>query len=476
VNVANAAENEAQFSQQGHNTFRGRGNQEPITMLAAYLATLRTFQRNVWLYFIAISLIGFTVDGGIYSVVFNLFLLRLGYGPEFVGQVNSVGLLAFAICSLPAGALGSRFGNRQAMIIGLALMMTSSILLSFSEAVTTSWREPWIFTVYCFFHSSIAIFFVNTAPFLMASTSEDQQSHAFSIQSAMISAAAFVGSMAGGILPGIFANTTGLSLEVATPYRYPLLIAGLTINIGILALFLAQEKKRNPRKPLPSRPRRLYPSFFRVPRFNRIQWQNLDRNFLKLVLVVSSIRVFQITGMAVLMTFFNVYMDDGLGAPTAQVGLLTGLGRLLAVPVVLTMPLLSARWGNRDLSAGASLSAVLFLLPVAFIPTWWAAGIGYMGVMAGSSIRYTSFLIYIMAMIKPEQRSLMSGINEMTAGLGFAVMALIGGYIIVNQGYQTLFLLGAGLTFVGTVIFWGYFRNFAMAKTPLREVAVTEPG
>ncbi|MEZ4674145.1 MAG: hypothetical protein R2932_07890 [Caldilineaceae bacterium] len=69
-------------------------------MLAAYIATLRAFQRNVWLYFFAISLIGFTVDGGIFSVVFNLFLLRMGYGPEFVGQVNSVGLLAFAICSL----------------------------------------------------------------------------------------------------------------------------------------------------------------------------------------------------------------------------------------------------------------------------------------------------------------------------------------------------------------------------------------
>jgi predicted MFS family arabinose efflux permease len=210
---------------------------------------------------------------------------------------------------------------------------------------------------------------------------------------------------------------------------------------------------------LQPRPRRTYPSFFRVPRFGRINLQNIDRNFIKLVLVVSSIRFFQIAGMAVLMTFFNVYMDDGLGAPTSQVGLLTGLGRLLAVPIVLTMPVLSARWGNRDLSVGASMSAVLFLLPLAFIPTWWAAGIGYMGVMAGSSIRYTSFLIYVMSMIKPEQRSFMSGINEMTAGLSFAGMALIGGYIIVNQGYQTLFLLGAALTFVGTLIFWGYFRT-----------------
>jgi len=442
-------------------------------MFAAYLATLRTFERNVWLYFAAIGLIGFTVDGGIYSVVFNLFLLRLGYGPEFVGQVNSAGLLAFALCSLPAGALGGRIGNRRAMIIGLCIMMVSSLLVTSSEFVAIAWREPWIFATYCLFHSSIALFFVNTAPFLMASTSEAQQNHAFSIQSAMISGAAFAGSMTGGFLPGVFANLFGISLVEALPYRYPLLIAGITLNFGIIALFWAKdEPSTKSSHPLQPRPRRSYPSFFRVPRFGRIKGQPIDRTFLKLLLVVSGIRFFQIAGMAVLMTFFNVYMDAGLGAPTSQVGLLTGLGRLLAVPMVLMMPLLSQRWGNRDLSTAASLSASLFLLPVAFIPTWWAAGIGYMGVMAGSSIRYTSFLIYVMSMIKPEQRSFMSGINEMTAGLSFAGMALVGGYIIVNQGYQMLFLLGALFTLVGTMIFWAYFRTIPQGMRIREEVKI----
>ncbi|MEZ4674144.1 MAG: MFS transporter [Caldilineaceae bacterium] len=344
------------------------------------------------------------------------------------------------------------------MIVGLGIMMLSSLLLTMSEAISPTLRQPWLFGSYSLFHSSIAIFFVNTAPFLMGTTTESQQNHAFSIQSAMISMAAFVGSMAGGVFPGIFATQWELSLDGATPYRYPLLIAGLVLNGGIIALLLTKDEPTIARA-IPPRPRRTYPSFFRVPRFGHTPPESIDQDFIKLAIIISFVRFFQIAGMAVLMTFFNVYMDNGLGAPTSQVGLLTGLGRLLAVPIVLCMPLLSARWGNRDLSVGASLSAVLFLLPVAFIPTWWAAGIGYMGVMAGSSIRYTSFLIYVMAMIKPEQRSLLSGINEMTAGLSFAGMALIGGYIIVNQGYQTLFLLGALLTLVGTVIFWGYFRS-----------------
>ncbi len=76
-------------------------------MLGSYLAALRGLHRNVRLYFVATALLGFSIDGGIYSVVFNLYLVRLGYGPEFIGVVNSVGLLVFALSSLPAGALGA---------------------------------------------------------------------------------------------------------------------------------------------------------------------------------------------------------------------------------------------------------------------------------------------------------------------------------------------------------------------------------
>ncbi len=440
-------------------------------MLSSYLTTLRAFPRTVWLYFAAMSLIGFTVDGGIYSVVFNLFLLRLGYGPEFVGQINSVGLLAFALCSLPSGLLGARLGNRNAMIIGLFTLMGSSLLLALSEFVPHTWRAYWLMGFYIGYHSSIAIFFVNTAPFLMANTRETERSHAFAIQSAMISLAAFAGSLLGGFLPGLFAAQTGMTLAAATPYRYPLLIASVMLSVGIGALWWVKEDKiiapNTPAVPPPLPPRRTYPTSFRVPRFPAFTLRNVERGFLTLVVVISLIRILQIAGMAVLSTFFNVYMDDGLSAPTAQVGLITGLGRLLAVPIVLLMPVLAGHWGHRNLVTGASLGAVLCLLPLAFIPEWWAAGLGYTGVIAGSSIRYTSFMIFIMAMIKPEQRSFMSGLSEMTAGLSFAGMAWLGGYIIVNQGYQMLFFVAASATLLGTLLFWGYFRT----QQPVQRVA-----
>jgi hypothetical protein len=42
-------------------------------------------------------------------------------------------------------------------------------------------------------------------------------------------------------------------------------------------------------------------------------------------------------------TFLNVYLDDHLHVPTAQIGLLMAVGQIVAVPAALLMPLLVVR-------------------------------------------------------------------------------------------------------------------------------------
>ena len=86
-------------------------------MVAAYVQALRGSHRNVRLLLTNSALLGFAIDGGIYSVIFNLYVLRLNFGPEFVGQVNSVANLVFAFGSLAAGWLGMRFGARRICLI-----------------------------------------------------------------------------------------------------------------------------------------------------------------------------------------------------------------------------------------------------------------------------------------------------------------------------------------------------------------------
>src|ERR1043166_5020670 len=92
------------------------------TLFRTYVQTLQLCNRQVRSYLCAEGLSGFTVDGGIYAVVFNLYLLRLGYGPTFIGAVNAAGLLTFGLWSLPAGLPGGGWGSRRMLLVGLGRM------------------------------------------------------------------------------------------------------------------------------------------------------------------------------------------------------------------------------------------------------------------------------------------------------------------------------------------------------------------
>ena len=59
-------------------------------MFASYLQKMRLFSRSTWLYLVSSAAIGFGYMG-IAGVLLNLYLVRLGYGPEFAGLIFATG-------------------------------------------------------------------------------------------------------------------------------------------------------------------------------------------------------------------------------------------------------------------------------------------------------------------------------------------------------------------------------------------------
>lgn len=402
-----------------------------------YLHVLRDFNRDVRLYLITTMLIGLTVDGGVYTVLFNLYLLRLGYGPEFVGLVNGSGMLVFALCCLPAGTFSGRLGNRRMMIVGLTLLLIGCGLLPFAELRTGNWQAGWLFITWCFAFTGFAMYFVNTAPFVMTVTHQSERNHVFSMQAALWSLAGFAGSLIGGFLPGLFAIYLGVSLDQAAPYRYSLLVASLLLIPSVLAIVATHEGHTQPIKERQAKS---------------------EASPIKLIAFLTLVRLLVVTGVGTLFTFFNVYMDAGLHISTVHIGVLSAVGRLLSIPTALIVPLLTVRWGSGRTAAWASLGTAFSMLPLIFISHWGAAGLGYIGTIALTSIRYPAFLVYTMERVSPGWRGTMSGAGEMASGLSFSAMALGGGYIIEAFGYRSFFLTGASLTVVGTLSFLIHLR------------------
>ncbi len=413
-------------------------------MLTRIFNPIRSFNPQARLFFIVLVGMCFAVDG-VYNVLLNLYLLRLGYGTEFIGLVNAVGLVTFAAVSLPAGILGSRFSSTLLMKIGAAVSVFGGLLLPQAELLAPGIREGWLAINYAVMLSGFSLFFVNGAPYLLNVVDTAYKHRAFALKAAGWSLAGFAGSLVGGVLPGAVAALLATTLASPAPYRLTLTAASIVMTLSAICLLRV--------RPLPHFPE---PEATDMPDETARARLNVTQSLILLVAMMTVIRLFQVAGAATVLVYFNVYMDRQLAVSTAMIGVIAAVGRLTGVPTALLTPSLIDRWGIVKVVIWSSLLTAVFLLPMALIEHWLAAAIGFIGTLALSSIRFASFVVYILDLVPRSQQAIMAGSGEMAAGLSFAIMALGGGLLLSLFTFRDLFLLGALFCFTGTALFWLY--------------------
>ncbi len=210
-------------------------------MLATYLAALRASGRNVRLLLLLTFMMGFTIDGGIQPVIFNLYLVRMDFGPEFIGQVNSAGSAVFAVMSLMAGALAGYWGRpgpRRTMVIGMSGIVIGTSLIPLADSAAPVWQARLIVGGILVAYGGLAAFYANLGPFLLLTARPSDRSALFAVQTAVYAMAAFAGGSLGGLIPGWVSAVTGMPLTEPLPYRVPLLVISITAVVA-LAVTLA---------------------------------------------------------------------------------------------------------------------------------------------------------------------------------------------------------------------------------------------
>lgn len=417
-----------------------------LPMLATYQQALRCFSREVRLFLATCALAGFAYFG-IYALLLNLYLLRLGYNPAFVGLLNAVGPLALAVGSLPAGALSQHWGSRRALLVGFSLMMLGFGLLPLGEFMPVATRAAWLLATYLLAWLGAAFFNVTAAPFLMGATNEQERNHAFAIQSATFPLAGFVGNLVGGLLPGALVTLLGITLQQPAPYRYALWLAAALLLPALLAIWAMRPANVAP--PQTARTVNDAPPY-------------------TLILILVFVFLLRTAGQWVMSIFFNVYLDAGLHVPTALIGLLGAAWQLLGV-AALCAPWVTERWGARLTIGWGTVGMTFAFLPLILLPHWAGAGLGYIGMVALASLSNPVFGLFCQESVAPRWRNLLASVMAMTMGVSVAGVGFGGGQLIVTLGYSALFLGAAGLTLLGAFVFFAYFHQ---PRQPLGQLAV----
>ena len=407
-------------------------------MLTAYMQSLRGSHRNVLLLFSVSALLGFALNGGISDVLFNLYILRLGYGPDTVGRISAVALLCFSIGCLLGGWLGTVWSVRKTALAGLLVLLVAAVMLPLAASVPFAGRVAWLTLCALISYTGLSLYFVNALPYLLQVTNLLDRSNIVAVSVAVSTTAMVGGGLTGGVLPGLFASALGLTMDSAEPYRWTLALVPLFLLVAVLVFMQTRDPAGHAGQDAAV-----------ADAESGSSWSATYG----LIGLLGFVRFLQVASLGGVLTFFNVYLDTELAVPTFWVGTALAGARLAGVPAALLAPAISRRLGLGKTVVVVSVLSAVSVLPLALLRTPLAATAGLIGMMVTSNIRYPAFNIYMLEVVPVRLRPMTSGANEMAAGLSFAMVALVGGLVIVRHGYPALFLAGGSITLLGASVF-----------------------
>jgi MFS family permease len=195
----------------------------------AYVRRIRHFQRGTLL--LLYNTLGSYTGYGAILLVFNLYLVALGYHEDFIGLFNSVMAVAMIAGSFGAVEISRRWGHAGCIAIGSLGVVVSGVGLSFAESA------PAILALGALNGFTQGQLFVPVGPYLVHHTTPDDRQDAFSVIWAAQSFSQALGSAIAGALPSIFAVAFALgSADGVMPLRLTLLAGSLTSAFGLLPL------------------------------------------------------------------------------------------------------------------------------------------------------------------------------------------------------------------------------------------------
>ena len=404
--------------------------------MSNYIRIVRGFSPSVQAYILANAAIGFAYFG-IAMVIFNLFLLRLGYGLALIGQVNGVGQLCWALMAIPASLIGRRFGLRRIMVGGSLLITFGYILFLLISRLPTDIRVTWLFATTILIWVGAALITVNGLPFISSVTRMEERSHALAVTNAASSLTAILGSLTAGFMPGWVASLTHTSLAEAYPYQLtfwftPLFFALAAYFYGRMIPSEQEESAKENRQAAP------------VP-----MW---------IFLFFGVVIFLQTASEGGLRAFFNVYLDADLGVSIAQIGTLFGIAGLLPILGALVMPLLVARLGSVKSFAVVALAMAAALVLVGAFPYPLAAALGFILFNMLGSLIGSIRGVLSQEIVAPRWRGATSAILILGLALGWASMALLGGAIIGVVDFRGLMYISALSGIFSVILVIGYLR------------------
>jgi len=417
--------------------------------LAAYFKTFATFGRGtrrlLW------GTLCVNVGVGVFGVLFNLYVVALGYRLDFIGLVAAMSTVAQAASGPVIGWSLQRFSARTVMMAGSAALAICWAL----SALVTSGATLAVATVGAGIGYAAAT--IPASPYMMAQATRRQRSHLFSAYFASATTGGMVGSIVSGVVPAL----AGVLFVSAAHGGHRSVLAALVMQdrIGMLAgalctalgvWYLAgMDRAPHPgaEAETPIAPNATN-TIANTVRVEETPPERTRRDVLVMLLATGTVAV----SMGATLPFFNVYFQSRFHAGAGTISIVFTLSGLVCAVLAFVAPAVGRGSRLRGFTATRLLTAPAYLLLLVH-PGLALAAVAYIARNSLGTVSGSLENTFAMEVMPPRLRGLVAGWRSLAFNVGWSVGSLVAGVVVAWLGYEAIFAGSMALIVLGSAAY-----------------------
>jgi MFS family permease len=395
-----------------------------------YLRAMAGLNVNVRLLLLRTVIMG--LYSGIYGIIFNLYILDMGYRADFLGLLLSVSLLTSSAMSIPAGILCDRFDRRKLMLVSSALSVVCVLPIFLLHS-------PYALV---FFSALFGVFSSVSAVCLtpiLADNCGSETVHVFSANASLGWIASVAGCAFGGLLPGLWNRY----FAAFNSYRLTLLFALALLALSCVILVMLKTPG--------------HCGQHSMGRKRPFSLAELRPSPLVLKFTLTSVTFGVASGMIV--PYFNIYFMDVLNMGVLEIGLTSAAAGLVMIAGFLIIPLLTAKIGKVRSAVATKLLTAPFLIFMAISTNLALAATAYVAYMFLINMAGPATTSFQMEQIEPREQGFAVGLMSTGNCLAVAASSLVSGILITGGNYLVPFLLTCAGYVATAFLLYYYFRD-----------------
>jgi MFS family permease len=404
------------------------------------------FRPNARLYLTYAIITGIAM--GIYRLIFNFYLLSLGYDARLMGYLTTTSSLTALFFALPMGYLADILGRKASLLI-------SGVMISVSIGLMVVWPVPPVFYAMNFI-SGIAqsLAAVTMSPFLMENSGEYERTYLFSFGQGIQMVAVSIGNWIGGYLPTWVANTRGVDSVSSQAYGGAILVVSIAMAVGIIPLILIK-----------------MPRLGHSERTVFAPISYAAKNPVKLTKLVLPMLITSI-GAGLIMPFMNVFFREQYGQSDQVIGVLMAWGSLAMGIGLLLAPPLAGRMGKIQLVVITQGLSIPFLILLGFSPLFWVSALAYYIRVALMNMSSPVYQTFVMEKVDASSRAMVASLVSMAWNFGWVISPMISGSLQVKYGFGPPFLGTIILYTVSVFLYWYFWWRKNESSQPVMAEAM----